>query len=53
MPVAELVRRAIGRLEAEEGGGLPFVVLKELRISEALTADRYRELVGIGFRKLF
>lgn len=30
-----------------------FVVMKELRISEALTADRHYELIGMGFRKLF
>ena len=30
-----------------------FVVMKELRITEALTADRHYELVGIGLRKLF
>ena len=30
-----------------------FVVMKELRINEALTADRHYELVGMGFRKLF
>ncbi|CAG0964964.1 type II toxin-antitoxin system VapC family toxin [Geobacter sp.] len=30
-----------------------FVVMKELRINEALTADRHFELIGMGFRKLF
>jgi predicted nucleic acid-binding protein len=30
-----------------------FVVMKELRITEALTADRHYELVGMGLRKLF
>jgi predicted nucleic acid-binding protein len=30
-----------------------FVVMKELRISEALTADKHYELVGMGLRKLF
>ena len=30
-----------------------FVVMKELRITEALTADRHYELSGMGFKKLF
>ena len=30
-----------------------FVVMKELRITEALTADRHYEMIGMGFRKLF
>lgn len=30
-----------------------FVIMKELKISEALTADRHYELVGHGFKKLF
>lgn len=30
-----------------------FVVMKELKITEALTADKHYELVGMGFRKLF
>lgn len=30
-----------------------FVIMKELRIAEALTADRHYELVGLGFSKLF
>jgi len=30
-----------------------FIVMKELRIIEALTADRHYELVGMGFKKLF
>jgi len=30
-----------------------FVVMKELRIAEALTADRHYELVGLGFKRLF
>ena len=30
-----------------------FVVMKELRITEALTADRHYELIGMGLRKLF
>jgi predicted nucleic acid-binding protein len=30
-----------------------FIIMKELRISEALTADRYFEQVGMGFSKLF
>ena len=30
-----------------------FAVMKELRISEALTADRHYELIGMGLRKLF
>ncbi|MFZ6016141.1 MAG: type II toxin-antitoxin system VapC family toxin [Nitrospirota bacterium] len=30
-----------------------FVVMKELNISEALTADKYFEEVGMGFKKLF
>jgi predicted nucleic acid-binding protein len=30
-----------------------FVVMKEIRIAEALTADRHYELVGMGLRKLF
>lgn len=30
-----------------------FVVMKEIRISEALTNDRHFEDVGMGFRKLF
>ena len=30
-----------------------FVVMKELRLSEAFTADRHFELSGMGFRKLF
>ena len=28
-------------------------VVRQMRISEALTADRHYELVGMGFRKLF
>lgn len=30
-----------------------FIIMKELRITEALTADRHFELVGLGFGKLF
>jgi predicted nucleic acid-binding protein len=30
-----------------------FALMKELRISETLTADRHFELIGMGFRKLF
>lgn len=30
-----------------------FVVMKELKIAEALTADRHYELAGLGLRKLF
>jgi len=30
-----------------------FALMKELRIVEALTADRHYELIGMGFRKLF
>ena len=30
-----------------------FVVMKELRISEVLTADKHFEEVGLGFKKLF
>lgn len=30
-----------------------FALMKELRLSDALTADRHYELVGMGFRKLF
>ncbi|MCL4537264.1 MAG: PIN domain-containing protein [Nitrospirae bacterium] len=30
-----------------------FVVMKEIRISEALTNDKHFEEVGMGFRKLF
>jgi predicted nucleic acid-binding protein len=30
-----------------------FVVMKELKISEALTADKHFEEVGFGFKKLF
>lgn len=30
-----------------------FIIMKELRIAEALTADRHYELVGLGFSKLF
>lgn len=30
-----------------------FIIMKELRITEALTADRHFELVGLGFNKLF
>jgi len=30
-----------------------FVVMKELRITESLTADRHYELIGMGFKKLF
>ena len=30
-----------------------FIIMKELRITEALTADRHFELVGMGFSKLF
>jgi predicted nucleic acid-binding protein len=30
-----------------------FIIMKELRISEALTADRHFELVSMGFSKLF
>jgi predicted nucleic acid-binding protein len=30
-----------------------FVVMKELRIREALTADRHFEQIGMGFTKLF
>jgi len=30
-----------------------FALMKELRIVEALTADRHYELVGMGFRKQF
>jgi predicted nucleic acid-binding protein len=30
-----------------------FVVMKELRITEALTADRHYELIGMGLKKLF
>jgi predicted nucleic acid-binding protein len=30
-----------------------FVIMKELRIAEALTADRHYELIGMGLRKLF
>ncbi len=30
-----------------------FVLMKELRITEAFTADRHYELIGMGFRKLF
>ena len=30
-----------------------FVVMKELRIAQAFTADRHYELVGMGFQKLF
>jgi predicted nucleic acid-binding protein len=30
-----------------------FVIMKELRITEALTADRHFELIGHGFSKLF
>lgn len=30
-----------------------FIVMKELRIGEALTADRHFEVSGMGFRKLF
>jgi predicted nucleic acid-binding protein len=30
-----------------------FIIMKELRISEAMTADRHFELVGMGFSKLF
>lgn len=30
-----------------------FVVMKELKISEALTADRHYELVGMGLKRLF
>jgi predicted nucleic acid-binding protein len=30
-----------------------FVLMKELRISEALTADRHYEFVGMGFKRLF
>ena len=29
-----------------------FVVMKEVRISEALTADRHYEMIGMGFSKL-
>lgn len=30
-----------------------FVVMRELRLAEALTADRHYELVGMGFKRLF
>ncbi len=30
-----------------------FIVMKELRITEALTADRHYELIGMGLKKLF
>jgi len=30
-----------------------FVVMKELRMTEALTADRHYELVGMGLKRLF
>lgn len=30
-----------------------FVIMKELRLAEALTADRHYELVGMGFKRLF
>ena len=30
-----------------------FVVMKELGVSEVLTADRHFEDVGLGFKKLF
>ncbi len=30
-----------------------FAVMKELRITEALTADRHYELIGMGLKKLF
>lgn len=30
-----------------------FVVMKELKIYEALTADRHFEFVGMGFKRLF
>jgi predicted nucleic acid-binding protein len=30
-----------------------FIIMKELRIVDALTADRHYELVGLGFSKLF
>jgi predicted nucleic acid-binding protein len=30
-----------------------FITMKELRITEALTADRHLALVGLGFNKLF
>lgn len=30
-----------------------FIIMKELRITEALTADRHFEVVGLGLSKLF
>jgi len=30
-----------------------FIIMKELRITEALTANRRFDLVGLGFNKLF
>ena len=30
-----------------------FVLMKELGVSEALTADRHFEGIGLGFKKLF
>lgn len=46
-------RKFAGKTDISFTDFTSFIVMKELRITDALTADRHFELVGLGLNKLF